>query len=94
MVAALGYALSSYCTTSVADVNALGSIVIFCMGVAYGTPPVPPLFPFHCWYFGFLVVISFIYFVDVHGKGFPVDSSPCVYLSFFSARLVGEGFLI
>ena len=29
MVAPLGYALSSYCTASVADVNALGSYVMF-----------------------------------------------------------------
>ena len=29
-VAPLGYALSSYCTASVADVNALGSHVMFC----------------------------------------------------------------
>ena len=30
---------------------------------------------------GFIVVITIIYFVvSVYGKGFPVDSSPCIYL--------------
>jgi len=28
------------------------------------------------------VVITIIYFVAVNGKGFPVDSSPCIYLYF------------
>ena len=32
---------------------------------------------------GFIVVITIIYFVvGVYGKGFPVDSSPCIYLIF------------
>jgi len=32
---------------------------------------------------GFIVVITIIYFVvGVHGKGFPVDSSLCIYLIF------------
>jgi len=43
----------------------------------------PPLFFFHC---GLLrvsrVVLSIIYFVGVYGKGFAVDSSPYIYLSF------------
>jgi len=30
---------------------------------------------------GFIVVITIIYFVDgVYGKGFPLDSTPCIYL--------------
>jgi len=32
----------------------------------------------------FIVVITIIYFVDgVYGKGYPLDSSPCIYLTFF-----------
>jgi len=31
------------------------------------------------------VVLSIIYLVAVYGKGFPVDSSPCIYL-YFSFR--------
>ena len=26
------------------------------------------------------MVITSIYFVSIYGKGFPVDSSPCIYL--------------
>ena len=42
---------------------------------------------------GFIVVITVIYFVDgVYGKGFPVDSFPCIYLTFlfrpFSRSLI------
>jgi len=42
---------------------------------------------------GFIVVITIIYFVvGVYGKGFPVDSSPCIYLIFlfrpFSLSLI------
>jgi len=42
---------------------------------------------------GFIVVITMIYFVDsVYGKGFPLDSSPCIYLIFlfrpFSRSLI------
>jgi len=42
---------------------------------------------------GFIVVITIIHFVDgVYGKGFPLDSSPCVYLIFlfrpFSRSLI------
>jgi len=37
---------------------------------------------------GFIVVITSIYFVDgVYGKGFPVDSSPCIYLIFLFCPL-------
>jgi len=51
----------------------------------------------------FLVVITIIYFVDcVYGKGFPLDSSQCIYLIFlfrpfsqslisYYARLVAVG---
>jgi len=28
------------------------------------------------------VVITIIYFVGVYGKGFPIDSFPCIYLMF------------
>ena len=31
------------------------------------------------------MVITIIYFVGVYGNGFPVDSSPCIYL-YFSFR--------
>jgi len=31
---------------------------------------------------GFIVVITIIYFVGVCGKGFPVDSSLCIYSMF------------
>jgi len=55
--------------------------------------PTPPLFFFDCrllWVS--LVVITIIYFVGVYGKGFPVDSSPCIYLIFlfrlFSRSLI------
>ena len=38
------------------------------------------------------MVITIIYFVGVYGKGFPVDSSPCIYLIFlfrpFSRSLI------
>jgi len=38
------------------------------------------------------VVITIIYFVGVYGKGFPVDSSTCIYLIFlfrpFSQSLI------
>ena len=52
-----------------------------------------PLLFFFCCYFGFReVVITIIYFVGVYGKGFPVDSSLCIYLSFlfrlFSRSLI------
>jgi len=55
----------------------------------YATPrrfivaPAPLLFFFHCrllWVS--LVVITIIYFVGVYSQGFPVDSSPCMYLYF------------
>jgi len=41
----------------------------------------------------FIIVITIIYFVvGVYGKGFPVDSSPCIYLIFlfppFSRSLI------
>jgi len=48
--------------------------------------PAPPLFFLHCrllWVSS--VVITSIYFVGVYGKGFPVDSSSCIYL-YFSFR--------
>jgi len=48
--------------------------------------PAPPLFFFYrrlLWVS--LVLITIIYFVGVYGKGFPVDSSSCIYL-YFSFR--------
>jgi len=82
----LGYAQSSYCTASVADVNALGSRVMYATPQRFIVAPAPQLFFFHCrllWVS--LVVITIIYFVGVYGKGFPVDSYPCIYL-YFSFR--------
>ena len=40
------------------------------------------------------MVITIIYFVGVYSKGFPVDSSPCIYLYFSFRPLVGGGFPI
>jgi len=60
----------------------------------YSGPP-PPLFFIYCrllWVL--LVVITIIYFVRVHGKGFPVDSSPCTYLYFSLRPPSRRGFLI
>ena len=52
--------------------------------------PAPPLFFFHGWLLWVsLVVIIIIYFVGVYGKGFPVDSSPCIYL-YFSFRPLSQ----
>jgi len=44
---------------------------------------------------GFILVMTVIYFVvGVNGKGFPVDSSPCIYLIFlfrpFSRSLIAH----
>jgi len=36
------------------------------------------------------VVITIIYFVGVYGKGFPVDSSPCIDLMFLVPPLQSE----
>jgi len=48
--------------------------------------PAPPLFFSLCRLLSVsLVVITIIHFVGVYGKGFPVDSSPCIYL-YFSFR--------
>jgi len=85
-----GYAQSSYCTPSVPDVNALASSVMCATPQRVLVAPAPPLFFFHCrllWVSS--VVITIIYFVGVHGKGFPVDSSPCTYL-YFSLRLLSR----
>jgi len=48
MVAPLSYTQSSYCTASVADVNTLGSQVMFAMPQQFLVAPAPPLFFFHC----------------------------------------------
>jgi len=37
------------------------------------------------------VVITIIYFVGVYGKGFPVDSSRCIYLYFSFQPLSRRG---
>jgi len=47
-VAPLGYAQSSYCTASVADVNALGSRVMHATPQRFIVAPAPPLFFFYC----------------------------------------------
>jgi len=49
--------------------------------------PAPPLFFFHCRLLRVFTQCSINYFIllEVHGKGFPVDSSPCIYL-YFSFR--------
>jgi len=47
-------------------------------------PRTPIVLPLLSVTLGFIVVITIIYFVvGVDGKGFPVDSSPCIYLIFF-----------
>ena len=82
-VALHGYAQSSYCTTSVADVNTLGSRVMNATPQRFLVAPAPPLLFFHCqllWVS--LLVITIIYFVGVYGKNFPVASSPYIYLYF------------
>ena len=85
-VAPLGYAQSAYCNASVADVNALGSRGMYPTPQWFMVAAAPPVFFFYCrllWVS--LVVFTIIYFVGVHGKGFPVDSSPTTYL-YFSFR--------
>ena len=64
--------------------------MVFCNVTRFIVTPAPPLFCFHCWYLGFrLSGLSIIYFVGVYGKGFPVDSSPCIYLMFLYQDNVG-----
>jgi len=59
------------------------TVMVFCNVTRFILTPTPPLFFFHCWYLGFrLSGLSIIYFVGVCGKGFPVDSSPYIYLMF------------
>jgi len=91
-VAPLSYAQWSYCTPSVADVNALGSRVMYATLQRFIVAPAPLLFFFHrrlLWVS--LVVITIIYFVGVYGKGFPVDSFPCIYLYFSFRPPSGRG---
>ena len=59
----------------------LGFLSNVCNVAMVSVASAPPLFLFHCqllWVS--LVVIIIIYFVGVYGKGFPVDSSSCIYL--------------
>ena len=55
-------------------------------------PRTPIVLPSLSFTLGFIVVITIIYFVGVYGKGFPVDSSPCIYLIFLS-RPFGRGLI-
>jgi len=46
------------------------------------SPRTPIVLPSLSFTLGFIVVITIIVFVGVYGKGFPVDSSPCIDLIF------------
>jgi len=53
--------------------------------------PALPLFFFHCRLLRVsLEVYQLFYFVGVYRKGFPVDSSPCIYLMFLIPPLYSE----
>ena len=72
----------------------LGFMSHACNGATVLSGPCAPLvLPSLSVTLGFIVVITHIYFiVDVYGKGFPVDSAPCIYWIFlfrpFSQSLI------
>jgi len=87
--------LTSYCTVLAADGNTLGSSVMFAQSRYFIVAPCAPIvLPSLLLLLVTLVVITFISYVGVYGKGFPVDFSLCIYLIFFSTCLVRRGFLI
>ena len=92
MVTPIGYAQSWYCTASVADFNPLGIWVMNATLQRFLLPTTSPLFSFCCrllWVSS--VLITIIYFVGLYSKGFPGDSSPCIYLYFSFRPPTGRG---
>jgi len=70
----------------VADVNALGSSVMIGTPQGFSGSRTPIVVLILSVTLGCIVVIIiYFYFVvvGVFGKGFPVDSTPCIYLIFF-----------